>query len=89
MITANTITDEQIHALSERSTADIDHENHWWNAHRHLWAPGSVKVHDDLIKLLRERVAICASAINPLCHEPRRTEARRRCAEILAARRAA
>jgi hypothetical protein len=86
MITADTITDEQIRALSERSTADRDHENKWWSAHRHLWAPGSIKIHDDLIKLLHETISMCASALNPQCHIERRTEARAHCAEILNAR---
>lgn len=69
MITADTITDEQIRELRDAAYQRIER----------------VRVLVDT-KADRETHALCESALNEMCHPPRRREARARLAEILNAR---
>lgn len=86
MITAATITDEQIRELRESTELDLVNEKRWWRGFQHLSSESGERQHHRRMLAMSETRAICDSALNPQCHKARRDEARARCAKILNAR---
>lgn len=76
-VTGETITDEQVIEVRDAAQADLDMEEQWWRDNaRHAWSTQAQATHRERERAARETIAIAKSALNPMCHPPRRAEAR-------------
>lgn len=86
-VTPETLTDEMIRVVRETAARDLETEQQWWRDNRrHGWSTTAMQIHEQRERDAREIIAIVASAMNQLCHPPRRAEARLRICDVINAR---